>query len=190
MQEKMGITVPRSIEQAYKLDEENNNTLWQDAVAKGMRHVLPAFSDPSISIEEVKKKLVGYQRIQCHLIFDVKMDFTRKATFVAGGHVIDPPDCITYSSVVSREAVRIIFLLAALNNLDVCAANIGNAYLNADCAEKIYTVAGKEFGRRLQDKVLIVSKALHSLKSSGAAWQKHLSASIKGTPQLYDLPVI
>ena len=26
-QEKMGIMVPRSIEQAYKLDEENNNTL-------------------------------------------------------------------------------------------------------------------------------------------------------------------
>ena len=81
-QEKMGITVPRSIEQAYKLDEENNNTLWQDAVAKEMRHVLSASSDPSISIEEVKEKLVGYQRIRCHLIFDMKMDFTRKARFL------------------------------------------------------------------------------------------------------------
>ena len=45
---------PRSIEQAYKLDEENKNTMWQDAVAKEMKHVLPAFSDPSILIEEVK----------------------------------------------------------------------------------------------------------------------------------------
>ena len=57
---KLGITVLRSIEQAYKLDEENKNTLWQDAVAKGMRHVLPAFSDPGISIDEVKKKLIGF----------------------------------------------------------------------------------------------------------------------------------
>ena len=65
-QEKLGITVPRSIEQAYKLDEENNNTLWRDAVAKEMRHVLPAFSDPNISIDEVKKKLIGFQRIRCH----------------------------------------------------------------------------------------------------------------------------
>ena len=78
------------------------------------------------------------------------MDFTRKARFVAGGHVTDPPECLTYSSVVSRETVRIVFLLAALNDLDICAADISNAYLNADCAERIYTVAGKEFGPKLQ----------------------------------------
>ncbi len=191
--EKLGITVPRSIEQAYKLDEENSNTLWQDAIAKEMHHVLPAFSDPDISIDKVKERLIGYQRIRCHLIFDIKMDFTRKARFVAGGHVTDPPDCMTYSSVVSRETVRIAFLLAALNDLDVCAADIGNAYLNADCAERIYTVAGKEFGKALQGRVLIVSKALYGLKSSGAAWRKHLSGSIKemgftpsrGDPDLY-----
>ena len=152
----MGITVPISIEQAYKLDEENKNTLWQDAIAKEMRHVLPAFSDPGISIDEVKKRLIGYQRKRCHIIIDIKMDFARKARFVAGGHVTDPPDCMMYSSVVSRETVRITFLLAALNDLDVCAANIGNAYLNADCAEHIYTMAGKEFGKALQGKVLIV----------------------------------
>ena len=76
--------MPRSMEQAYKLDEENKNTLWQDAVAKEMHHVLPAFSDPGISIDEVKKKLIEYQGIRCHLIFDIKMDFTRKARFVAG----------------------------------------------------------------------------------------------------------
>ena len=66
-QEKLGITVPRSIEQAYKLDEENNNTLWQDAVAKEIRHVLPAFSDPGISIDEVKKQLIGILWWGCEL---------------------------------------------------------------------------------------------------------------------------
>ena len=172
--------MPRLIEQAYKLDEENKTMLWQDAVAKEMRHVFPAFSDHGISICEVKKKLIGYQQIRCHFIFDVKMDFTRKARFVAGGHVTDPPDCMTYSSVVSRETVRLALLLVALNDLDVCAADIGNAYLNANCAERIYTVAGKEFGKVLQGGVLIVSKALYGLKSSGAAWRKHLATSIKG----------
>jgi hypothetical protein len=34
---------------------------------------------------------IGYKWIKCHLIFDVKMDFTRKARFVAGGHMTDPP---------------------------------------------------------------------------------------------------
>jgi hypothetical protein len=49
--------------------------------------------------------------------FEVKMDFTRKARFVAGGHMTDPPTEITYSSVVSRDSIRIGFLIAALNEL-------------------------------------------------------------------------
>jgi len=31
---------------------------------------------------------VAYKWIRCHMIFDVKMDFTRKARYVAGGHII------------------------------------------------------------------------------------------------------
>ena len=45
--------------------------------------------------------------------------------------------------------MRISFLLAALNDLEVYAADIGNTYLNANCAKKIYTVAGREFGPNL-----------------------------------------
>ena len=36
--------------------------------------------------EEGKCDLVGYQDITCHIIFDVKMDFTRKERFVAWGY--------------------------------------------------------------------------------------------------------
>ena len=87
---------------------------------------------------------VGYKQIRCHLIFDVKMDLTRKARFVAGGHMTDPPTAMTYASVVSRESVRIAFLLAALNDLDILTGDIGNAYLNAPTQEKIYYWAGPE----------------------------------------------
>ena len=61
------------------------------------------------------------------MIFDVKMDFTRKARFVAGGHLTDAPSSVTYSSIVSRDSVRIAFLVAALNGLDVMACDIGNS---------------------------------------------------------------
>jgi len=92
--------------------------------------------------------LQGYQEIKCHMIFDIKMDgnFTRKARLVAGGHTTKTPASSTYSSVVSRESVQVAFLLAALNDLDLFAANVGNAYLNAPCREKIWCRAGKEFG--------------------------------------------
>jgi hypothetical protein len=60
------------------------------------------------------KEMIGFQEIKCHIVFDVKMDFTRKARFVAGGHMTQPATSITYSSLVSRDSVRIAFLLATL----------------------------------------------------------------------------
>ena len=44
------------------------------------------------------------------------------------------------------DSVRIAFMFAALYDLDILTADVGNAYLNADCREKIWTIAGPEFG--------------------------------------------
>ena len=50
------------------------------------------------------------------MIFYVKMeDYRRKARLVAGGHVTEPPDTITYASVVLRDKLRIALTLNALN---------------------------------------------------------------------------
>ena len=89
-----------------------------------MKYVMLVFMRAECSLEEAKsgKALPGYQ--ECHLVFDINMAFMRKARFVAGGHITDPPASTTYTSVVSRETVRIALLLAALNDLDVCAADI------------------------------------------------------------------
>ena len=51
---------------------------------------------------------VDYQHIACHMIFDAKLNFTRKASLVARGHVTDLPATATHAGVVSRESVRII----------------------------------------------------------------------------------
>jgi hypothetical protein len=47
------------------------------------------------------------------------MDFSRKARLVARGDMTDTPPTSTYSSVVSRESIRISFLVAALNDLEL-----------------------------------------------------------------------
>ncbi len=76
--------------------------------------------------------------ITCHSIFEVKfVDLRRKARYVAGGHLTNCPHVMTYSSVVSRESLCIGFLLAALNGLEVLAADIQNAYLNAPTEDKV-----------------------------------------------------
>jgi len=121
----------------------------------------------------------GYQFIKLHRVFDVKMDFTHKARLVARGHMTEAPNSITYSSVVSRDSVRIMFLVAALNDLDIWMSDVGNAYLNAPPREKVYTTAGPEFGPEDEGKLVIIVRALYGLKSSGAAWRAHFAKTLE-----------
>ena len=104
---KFGIEVPRNIKHALLLDKTNGDNAWRNAISKEMSNVKVAFK----FIPKGRPPPVGYKQIRCHLIFDVKMDLTRKVRFVAGGHMTDPPTVMTYASVVSRESVRIAFYL-------------------------------------------------------------------------------
>jgi hypothetical protein len=113
------------------------------------------------------------------MIFDVKLDLVRKARYVAGGHQTDPPKDMVYASVVSRDSVRLAFLLAALNDLDILAADVQNAYLNAPTTEKVYTTAGEEFGADKKGQPVIIVQALYGLKSSGARWRDHMAATLR-----------
>ena len=142
---------------------------------KEMKNVRPAFE----IYEGDVSKLIGYQRIRCHVIWDIKLgeNFRRKARLAAGGHTTETPSSITYSSVVARDSVRIALSIAALNGLDILSCDIQNAYLTADCREKIYTRAGTEF-QSDAGKIMIVRKALYGLKSSGAAFRSKLAGVI------------
>ena len=61
-------------------------------------------------------------------------DFRRKTRLVAGGHMTETPKCMTYSSVVGRETVRIALTITALNDLQVKAGDVMNAYVTAPCS--------------------------------------------------------
>ena len=70
----------------------------------------------------------SWKRTSGHIVWDVKMNFTRKSRWVMDGY--KTPDLVTsnYAGVVSRESFRIAFIYAALNNLIVVAADIQNIY--------------------------------------------------------------
>lgn len=168
---KFGIEVPNSAKDAYAMDTKNGDTKWADAICKEMGNVRLAFRIAA----DGETIPIGYQKIRCHLIFDIKQeDFRRKARLVAGGHVTEAPATITYASVVSRETVRIALLLAGLMELEVKTADIENAYITAPNTEKIYTVLGPEFGKD-EGKIAFVVRALYGLKSAGASFRNHLA---------------
>jgi hypothetical protein len=63
--------------------------------------------------------------------------------------------------------------LAELNGLEFWATDIGNAYLESKTAEKVYIIAGPEFGEQ-EGHILVVYKALYGLKGSGQRWHGSL----------------
>ena len=84
-----------------------------DALSKEMRNVGVAFE----LLPTGKPAPHGWKKVTGHLIWDLKMDFTRKARWVLDGHRTPDPIGSTYAGVVSRESVRIAFTYAALNGL-------------------------------------------------------------------------
>ena len=69
---KCGIKVPRNCDHAVKLDQENGNTLWQDAVKLEMEFMNShkVFKDNSMKAPVPD----GCKNICVHLVFDVKHD--------------------------------------------------------------------------------------------------------------------
>jgi hypothetical protein len=93
--------------------------------------------------------------------FDVKMDgFARKCRMVAGGHTTEAPETLTCARAASRESVRIVLTMAALNDLEVKAADIQHAHLTAPVSEKMWTRLGREFGSD-SGKIAVVVRVLN-----------------------------
>ena len=78
---KYGIEIPTSVEHAKKLDMNEGNDFWMKALAKEMFNVGVAFE----ILEQGQKAPHGWHLVMGHLVWDVKMDFTRKARWVLDG---------------------------------------------------------------------------------------------------------
>ena len=145
MKFKFGVQIPMNSHHALHLDKVHNCHLWKDAIQKEIDSI-NAFKTFRV-LDEGETLPEGYSKIPYQLIYDCKFDGRRKCRLVLGGHrtpEVSPDE--VYSGVVSMETVRMAFVLGALNNLEVCAADISTAFLYGITREKVYIVAGKEFG--------------------------------------------
>jgi hypothetical protein len=171
---KFGIELPKTVKETFEFDKKNGNTFWADTIAREMKDVCVTFTFKNLL--DGQSAPIGYQKIPCHMIFDIEMeDFRCKARLVAGGHMTKAPATITYASVVSRETIRIALLIAAFNDLNVKAGDVLNAYITAPITKKVWTVSGPEFGSDAGKNAIIVH-ALHGLKSAGASFCMHLGS--------------
>jgi hypothetical protein len=173
---KYGYQVPRTPKEAVEIDAKNGNTAWQDAMALELAQLDEYNTFKDVGSGDLKPE--GYKKIKVHFVYDVKHDGRHKARLVAGGHLTDPPIDSVYSGVVSLRSLRMVIFAAELNGLQVYAADVGNAYLEAKTKEKVYFVAGEGFGDKT-GHTLIIFKALYGLRSSGARWHDRFADTLR-----------
>jgi len=174
---KYGLRIPKTIAEALAIDKENGNTLWEDSVKLEMKNSRVAFETYDGDPSDLAKQ--GYQQITAHMIFDIKLseNFRRKARLVADGHKLPTPSSVTYSSVVSRDSIRILLLIAALNDLEIFSADVQSAFLSANNLEKHWLRAGPEFGEE-QGKIFLVVRSLYGLKSASASFRAMMASRL------------
>ena len=79
---KYGIEFTTSMDHTKRIDASNGDRFWQDTIDKEMDNVVVAFE----ILDEGKPAPVGWTEASGSLVFDVKMDFTRKYIWVKDGH--------------------------------------------------------------------------------------------------------
>ena len=122
----------------------NGNTKWRDSIEKELR----ALHEENGCFEVLKgnhELPKDYKYFHLLWVFAVKYDLRHRARCVAGGHVTEDLEFDVYSGVVDMETVRIALVAAVLMSLDIVAADIGSAYIQAFTIEKVYTIAGPEW---------------------------------------------
>ena len=129
-----GIEIPCNVKHALELDKANGNTLWQDSIAlelKGMneyhtfRHLKPG-----------EKLGRDYSHIPYFIVFACKFDGRCKACLVANGSCTLVNSEEAHAGIIGMETIQLGFLLAEMNGLKVCAADISSTYLYAKTREK------------------------------------------------------
>ena len=97
------------------MDLNNGNDFWVKAIKKEITNIGITFE----ILDKDNSALVRCSKESGHLIFDVRMGFTRKSQWVLNGHLSADPVGSTYDGVVFRDSVCIELTYASLKDIDV-----------------------------------------------------------------------
>ena len=87
---KFGLELPKMVKNGVAIDKMNRNTLWHDAIYRGMENLKKAFQ----TIPESENPPNWFHSVNCHMVFNIKMkDLWKKACLVTGGHVTHTLSC-------------------------------------------------------------------------------------------------
>ncbi len=203
---KFGVQVPWNIRKAICLDCENGNMLWQDRMQEEIDQLLQ-FKTFWILPQGVKTfdNIKKYTYVPMHFVFDVKFDLQQKAQCLVSRNWTNLPNSDVFSGVVLIENVWLGLFVLVLNGLQICAADVGNAFLHGGYTkELVYTIAGPEWGnlagcimivvwsiyRRVEDKPSQFSWSLGMIANglgllSQLCWHRHVDERLHDSLQVH-----
>ena len=168
---------PKKRKDIICLDTLNGNRKWNDAVAKEVSALL------ELGCFDVKspnyKPPNDYQYVRMHWVYAVKVDLTYKARLVCDGSRVDPRGLDTRATVVKTLSVRLLDIIADAWNKRVLTGDIGNAFIQSDTKEKIFTKFGKEFGD-LNGCMAVIVRALYGLTTSAERFRTKFADLLRG----------
>ena len=174
---QFGHAVPKNWKDIIRLDTLNGNRKWKDAVAKEVAALL------ELGCFDVKspnyKPPNDYQYVRMHWVYAVKVDLTYKARLVCDGSRVDPRGLDTRATVVKTLSVRLLNIIADAWNKRVLTGDIGNAFIQSDTKEKIFTKFGKEFGD-LNGCMAVIVRALYGLTTSAERFRTKFADLLRG----------
>ena len=171
---KYGVELPTTVEEALEIDRKTGTDFWTKALDKELRNVFQTFK-----FVDRKEVPPGYTQCQLMMVFDIKLDLTRKCRLCCRGDLLDSPKSETFASVVSRDSVRLFFLLAALNDMDVLSCDIQNAFTTAPARDKNFTVLNDELGPEHRGKTVILVRALYGQRTAGRVFRDFLASHFR-----------
>ena len=92
----------------------------------------------------------------------MKFDLRRKTQLVAVSNTKVERDEDHYCGLANIDTVRTDFFLGQINYLEVDTADVGNNYIHGFTKEKIYAVAGHDFGE-WEGQILICVRLIFGL---------------------------
>ena len=92
---------------------------------------------------------------------------------------------------LSQERVyKLLLPIGASNDLDVCMADIRNAYLQSPTSQTHYIICGPEFGMENVGNVAIMHRAFYGGKMSGNDFRNHLDHACISSTLLHVLLIL
>jgi hypothetical protein len=136
------------------------------------------------TFDEVKIP-VGIHLVGSRFVFSIKANADNtierfKTRWVAQGYSqkegIDYNE--TYSPVGKYESLRILFVLAAINDLEILQADFTTAFLNGELKETIYMKYPDGYPNPKPGHCLKLRKAIYGLKQASNEWFKLIRIAI------------